>query len=178
MLRIAYDYKDKLNSEYSKAVVKERNKYYIANSYFEYSIELNSNNWDCIQMVSVDKDDNVLGYFKASVDRGSMSITSVCAINFTEKVNMVFSKDLYGFLTDLFVKFCFFKISWMVLVGNPAESMYDKIVSKYNGRIVGVRKQDVLLYTGERCDAKLYEIFRDDFLSSFGRRSVDKNETV
>lgn len=178
MLKLAYDYKDKLNHEYSKAVVKERNKYYIASSYFDYSIDLAPNNWDCIQMVSVDKGENVLGYFKSTVDRSSMSITSVCAINFTEKVNMVFSKDFYCFLKDLFVKFAFFKISWTVLVGNPAERIYDKMVKKYNGRIVGTRKQDALLYTGERCDVKLYELFREDFLSSLSGKSVDKNEAV
>lgn len=55
------------------------------------------------------------------------------------------------------------KIEFFVIVGNPVEKMYDRFVKKHGGRITGIRKKSVKIWTGEYCDEKLYEILKDDF---------------
>jgi hypothetical protein len=48
-------------------------------------------------------------------------------------------------------------------IGNPIEKQYDKIIFKYNGSIVGIRKKEVILIDGKYYDLKLYEIFKKDY---------------
>ena len=83
-------------------------------------------------------------------------------MNFYDK-NVTFSRDLYIFLTDLFNKFNFRKIEFTVVIGNPAEVMYDRIMDKYGGSIVGIKKLSTKLIDGKYYDVKMYEIFKDDF---------------
>lgn len=44
------------------------------------------------------------------------------------------------------------------LKGNPVELRYDKLIDKFNGRIVGIYKNHIRLVTGEICDKKIYEV--------------------
>jgi hypothetical protein len=117
-------------------------------------------------MVSIDKNDNVLGLFRAEINRVTDKISSLVIVSFCDKCNITFSKDLYQFLQDLFEKYNFRKIEFSVVIGNPIEKMYDKYIKKYGGRIVGIKKQSSKLQDGKYYDVKLYEIFRDKYLKS------------
>lgn len=114
-------------------------------------------------MVSVDKEDNIHGYVCAYIERECNKVCGLAAINFYD-LNFTFSKDFYIFLTDLFNKYKFNKIEWCVVIGNPAEKMYDRIVKKYGGNIVGVKHQSTILHDGILYDEKFYELFREDYL--------------
>ena len=46
--------------------------------------------------------------------------------------------------------------------------MYDKYIEKYNGRVVGYRKNEIMLSDGQYYDDKLYEITKEDYLKSKG----------
>jgi hypothetical protein len=50
-----------------------------------------------------------------------------------------------------------------VVVGNPAERLYDRVINKYGGRIVGIKEKSTKLIDGLYYDVKLYEIFKEDF---------------
>ena len=52
-------------------------------------------------------------------------------------------------------------MSFVCVVGNPAERLYDKVIEKYHGRVVGVKKQEALLQDGQFYDLKLYEIVKE-----------------
>ena len=69
-------------------------------------------------------------------------------------------------IDQMFTKFNFRKKSFFVIVGNPIEKTYDKFVSRYGGRIIGVKKQHVKLTDGKYYDKKMYEIFRDDYIKN------------
>ena len=124
-----------------------------------------------MQMVSVDKDDNVVGYLCAYLDRQANKVSGISAINFCD-LNMTFSKDFYIFLSDLFTKYKFNKIEWRVVVGNPAEKMYDKIIRKYGGNIIGVQHQSTMLQDRALCDEKFYELFREDYIRNVDKRNI------
>jgi len=163
VLKIAFPYQEQINRAWQSIAFNPKYQYYNASDWWSYTVEIANNSWETIQMVSVDKYDHVLGFLGVQVDRVPNKVSNVGVINFGE-VNLTFSKDFFQFLTELFTKHKFRKIEWYVVCGNPVEKMYDKIVQRYGGRIVGVRKQAVMIL-GELCDEKIYEIFRTDFES-------------
>lgn len=165
ILKIAYPYQDKLNKVWQSIVYQDKYKYYNNGNYWYYKIELNDSSWEKIQMVSVDKNDNIIGYLTASICRPCNLVSGIGAINFCD-LNLTFSKDFYTFLMELFTKHNFNKIEWSVVIGNPAEKMYDKIIDKYGGRVVGIRHESTVLQDGTYCDEKEYELFKRDYLKA------------
>lgn len=167
MLKLALVYKDKLLKEYQNIIYDDHFKYYNCSSYWEIP-KIDESTWNNIQLVSVDKNDNVIGYLTANIDRECNYINGLGIASFNG-LNITFSKDLYQFLIDLFLKYGFNKISFKVVLGNPAEKMYDKYIKKYGGRIIRVRLRHNRLQDGNFYDEKLYEIFKDDFLRHYKR---------
>jgi hypothetical protein len=163
MLQPAYLYKDILYKYKSKIAFDERYKFYEYDTYVDYDIITDRNSWECIQLVSVDNNDNIIGYFKADINRHVYYVCGLAIINFTPKTNLIFAKDLKQFFLDLFNKYNFNKITFRVVIGNPIEKMYDKLVSNYGGRIVGIYKNNTKLWDGKIYDVKLYEIMKEDF---------------
>ncbi|PYG88484.1 hypothetical protein LY28_01333 [Ruminiclostridium sufflavum DSM 19573] len=164
MLKLAFSYQEKLNHVWQSIAFKDKYQFYSGDIWWSYKVELDSSSWDNIQMVSVGNNDNILGYFGAHIDRQSNKVSSIGAINFGN-VNVTFSKDFYQFLYELFTKHKFRKIEWYVIVGNPAEKLYDRIISKYGGRVVGIKKEATMMADGTLRDEKEYEIFKCDFES-------------
>jgi hypothetical protein len=162
LLKLAYAYQEKLDKMWQSIVFTEKYQFYNYGTYWNYRIKVDDGSWDRIQMVSVDKNDNVLGYLSATCDRTANKISAVGAINFAG-VNLTFSKDFYDFLSSLFNKFGFRKIEWCVVIGNPAEKLYDKIIKKYGGRVVGVQHESTVVSDGTVCDVKEYELFKRDY---------------
>lgn len=94
---------------------------------------------------------------------------SLGVINFSDN-KIIFGMDLGQTLMDIFEKFKFRKLRFSVIVGNPIEKSYDKMVSKYGGRIVGTYYKEQKLIDGEIYDQKLYEILREDYMEAkYGR---------
>jgi hypothetical protein len=169
MLKLAYPYQDALNQVWQACVLQEKYQFYNPVNFWSYTIDLSNSSWDSIQMVSVDNDDGILGYFTAYIDRISRKVSNIGAINFGT-LSITFSKDFYQFLIELFTKHHFRKVEWNVVIGNPAERMYDKIVAKYGGRIVGVRRESTTTADGVLRDEKLYEIFQCDYFERQANR--------
>jgi len=162
LLKLAHTYKDKLQAKYSEVVFQEKYKFYNCSSYWDYEVKIADDSWNNIQFVSVDEKDNIRGYLVAHISRASDKVSGLGIINFYD-TNIIFSKDLYQFLKDLFEKFNLRKVEFTVVVGNPIEKMYDKYIEKYGGRIIGVSKEDSKLQDGKYYDLKYYEIFKDEY---------------
>ena len=67
------------------------------------------------------------------------------------------------FIVHLLKERRFYKMNWSVIVGNPAERMYDKFIAKHGGRVVGTYRRDTLLCDGEFYDRKAYELLSEEF---------------
>lgn len=167
MLKRAILYKDELNKKYIEALDNERNKYFYG-MYNNFSITVDESDWNSLQFVSVDKNNNIVGYIRGDIDRCVNYISSLAFINFTGQANVTFSKDCLKFFDLVFNTYKFNKIDWCVFVGNPAEKVYDKLIDKYGGRVVGTYKNDVYTYDKQLCDRKLYELMREDYLKNRG----------
>ncbi|WP_205126984.1 hypothetical protein [Oceanobacillus profundus] len=171
MLKPALLFKDQLESKFIETAYEEKYKYYVSNNYVDFELNLQRDSWTAIEFVSIDKDNNLLGFLGARIDRNSNSVSSLSVINFYD-VNYTFSKDFRQFLDDLLFKFNFNKIKFSVVVGNPAEKMYDKYVEHYGGRIVGIFKEHVVLTDNHYYDWKTYEVFRKDVLNKRDKKGV------
>jgi hypothetical protein len=66
----------------------------------------------------------------------------------------------------MFEKYRFNKLNFTVVRGNPIEKTYDKLIKRYNGRIVGIKEQETKLIDGKLYDMKEYEILASHY---FGR---------
>lgn len=164
MLKPAYYYKQQIQEEYKNIVGDSKYKFYFCCSYWGYEFgTFAETSWYDLEFVSLDESGNVIGFMRADIDRESNKIKSLGIINFKNKGNVTFSKDLHKFLFDLFNVHKFRKIEFSVIVGNPIEKMYDKYCLKYGGHIVGQYKGHVKLTDGNLYGYKLYEIFKEDF---------------
>lgn len=169
MLKLSYTYKEQLNNTYQEIVFQKKYRYYNYGSWWDYNIKVEDNSWDNISMISIDISNNILGYFNADINRSSNKVSSLGIMNFVDKNNIIFSKDMYKFIIDLFIKFNMRKIEFEVVIGNPIEKMYDKYVTKYGGKIIGISKEAIKLDDNCYYDVKHYEIFRKDFTRIFQR---------
>jgi hypothetical protein len=161
MLKFALDYAEELKRADRASWRDPKYKWYHLGGFNE-NIVVDENTWSRYQMVSVDKDNNVIGYLSADVDRSSDYLFRLRAINYTDKCNLVFAKDMYDFFRFVFVERGSRRMEWSVVVGNPIEKMYDKFCRKVNGNIVGICHKSVKLMDGQYADLKTYEVFGDD----------------
>ena len=157
MLQLAYQHQENLKKLFAEKMIEEKFKYYVAGWYVNYSIELDNNSWNNLEYVSIDKASKILGFLQAGIDRTSNRVSDLKIINFYD-TDMIFSRDFMRFLRMLFEELNFNKINFSVVVGNPAEKMYDKYIEKFGGRIVGIKKEHTRLLDGKLYDMKLYEI--------------------
>ena len=164
MLDFAIKYKEKLQEMFVNTWYKDKYKYYHFTTHCN-TPEFKDSTWDYHDYVSLDSQGNVIGNLYYRVDRVTENVSNLCIINFSDN-EVIFAKDLLQVIKDIFEKFNFNKLSFSVVVGNPAEKGYDKLIQKYNGRIVGIKEKETKLFDGKYYDVKLYEILRENYLRS------------
>jgi len=162
MLKYAIQYKDQLAEKFIEFITSEKSYWWNVGNFIEFENILCENTWDKLQMISVSNDE-VVGYIECGLDRCSNNAYHFSMINFTGKINPVFSKDMISFINKVLIELNFRKIRFSVVVGNPAEKIYDKFISRYGGRVVGFFKEDAILIDGVSHDVKHYEIMRTEY---------------
>lgn len=165
MLDIAIKHKDKLTERFRETWFQDKYKYWNCGNYFE-EISISDSTWADHQFVSLDSSGDVIGYIGYKIDRANDHVYSLNIINFTDN-KVSFGIDAGRALRNIFEKFHFRKLCFSVIVGNPIEKTYDKMIERYNGRISGYQKEHVRLIDGKFYDEKLYEILAKDY---FGRK--------
>lgn len=163
MLDIAINYKEQLAQKFRKVWFQEKYKFWNNCNYYEEQ-DISDSTWQKHQFVSLNSNGNVIGYIGYAIDRANEYAYSLNIINFTED-KLTFGMDVGKALTDIFERFHFRKLTFSVVIGNPIEKTYDKMIEKYGGRIVGYYKQHCKLIDGNFYDEKIYEIFSKDYFS-------------
>lgn len=159
---------DNFLDQMSKLVSKNKKKFYFIEEGDKINTEIPNVDvsidkaWNFIERMSLDKDNKVLGYFQADIKRPENYVENVLIINFGDS-NHIFSNDKKEFWTSLFDVYKFRKIKFNVIVGNPAESQFDKLIKKYDGRIVGILKDEILFDDGTYRDMKIYELYKNNY---------------
>lgn len=163
MLEPAIKYKEQLESIQYETWFNDKYKYWNNDVYYE-TLQIDTNTWNKHQFVSV-YNGEVIGYISYNVSRGDNSVYSLSIANFSDNI-IAFGKDLGQSLKDIFEKYKFRRLSFTVVVGNPIEKSYDKMIKKYGGRIVGTYKEAVKLIDGEYYDQKAYEILAKEYFET------------
>jgi hypothetical protein len=162
MLKVAYPYAAELGRWTCEHAFDEHYKFFHYNNWVAYEPKIDKDSWNSLEMVSIGPAGNIVGLFGADIDRTSNVVKSLRCLNMTGHKHPTFSRDMVEFLASLFFKYNFSKVCFTVAVGNPAESMYDKVIERFGGRIVGVKEAHIRLLDGTLRDEKIYEIMKRD----------------
>jgi hypothetical protein len=166
MLDYAYFHQGEL-FECLKKTVRDKNLYfYLMYPAKFFSFRIDENDRDSIQFVSLASNNKVIGFFAAYADNTNNLIYNMDFINFTGKINSVFSKDVKMFFDEIFINRNFRKINFYAIEKNPAVKMYRKLIKKLGGREAGILKENKKLTDGNYYDEVIFEVFKDDYLGS------------
>lgn len=171
MLDVAQKYKDQLNTLFYDIWYDLRYKYWNYGTYSDEYSPSNSN-YDRRDFVSIHENE-IIGYISYTIRRGVDIVDSLGILNFKlddPHASLLFGYDLRTALTDIFEKWNFRKITFTVVIGNPVEPKYTRLVKHLGGRIVGLYKEDTKLMDNTICDVQMYEILRSDYMK---RRKKD-----
>jgi hypothetical protein len=163
MLKQAILYEEKLKREYLEAICDDDQlKFYNSSSYRTFNFQVVDTDCWKIQLVSVDTNDNLIGYISADIDRDSRVVSSFGIMNFTKVINIIFSKDLMNFMKSLRDKCNASKFEFCAFAGGKPEQMYRRFINKYGGRVVGTYTSSSKLLDGKYYDLTLFEVMRKD----------------
>lgn len=161
MLEIAVKHQEQLMEKLRNTWFEEKYKFWNgSNCYEEWKLE--ENTWNAHQFVSIDSSGEVIEYIGYRIDRSSDNVHSLNIINFTDN-KATFGMDVGRAIADIFERFHFRKLSFLVIVGNPIEPTYDRLIERHGGRIVGYKRKEVRLIDGNFYDEKLYEILAEEY---------------
>ncbi len=139
-------------------------KYMFANDGYIDDYKPSDSTWNGHEFVSVDKENNLLGYIRYYINQRTNNCSGLCVTNFGDSIT--FARDLFKIIDDIFCKYKFNKLKYGVFIGNPIEKTYDKLTKKYGGRVIGIAEKDSKLLDGNYYDYKSYEIHREDYLKN------------
>ena len=156
MIDLAKKYEYELIKRYRDVLLSDRLFWFHERPYIKYDLEIMNDSWNHLQFVSIDQNGKVSGFLSGQLDRINNQVNNLLLLNF-EKPSMQFTIDCLRFVDQL-KNMGFVKIMFSVVVGNPAEKIYDAILEKLGGSHVGTFRKDVKLPDGNYYDRKFYEI--------------------
>jgi hypothetical protein len=111
----------------------------------------------------------IIGYINYGIKRSEHFANSLGIVHFggkDAKGGVVFGRDVMTALKDIFERYGFIKLQFTVVIGNPIEKTYDKLVKRYGGRVIGIYKNEIRLIDGKLYDVKDYEILAEEYFAS------------
>ena len=128
----------------------------------DVQLDIKDNNYELHQFASVDKYDNVIGYISYSIDWCAMSADRFGIISF-DRGNVLFAKDVYKAICDLFEKYHMNRVSWFAFADNPAIRGYRNFIKKHGGVECAYCRQVARLTDGKLHDSVEFEILASEF---------------
>lgn len=162
MLKPAQLYKDELQKKNIETWYDQRYLYYHSGTGADEILFAN-NNCEKHQFVSVDKNDNVIGYISYKIDWCALNADNFGIISY-DIGNVEFIKDCYRAVCDLFKKYHMNRIGWFAFADNPAVRGYRKFIKKHGGRECAYLRQICKLTDGKLHDAVEFEILAEEFI--------------
>ena len=162
MIKPAFLYKEQIEKMYANIWFEDKYKFYNYTPYWQ-NLNINDKTTDWHEFVSLNEKGEIIGLFSYYVYRDVSAARSFGAINFTDDM-VTFGRDLLQVIDEIFTKFNFNKLNFGVVIGNPIEKTYDRLCTKYGGRILCVEKDETRLQDNKLYDVKRYEIMRSEYL--------------
>jgi hypothetical protein len=161
VLALAIQYAQQLQECYQNTLTDDKFRYYM-HGIRRYFIPIEPDDAAKLQYVSLGAYGNVLGLFECTLNRNTRTAYEITAIRFTPGHDPEFAADMYRFVVDvIYQQYGMDRVLFNVVIGNKAEKLYDRIMERYGGRIVGTFTNEVRLYDGKLYDVKYYEMLRE-----------------
>lgn len=164
MLKAAQMYQNGLYEKFISTWYDMRYMYYSFGT-GDFAVQLDDNNINRHNFVSVNKNDEIIGYIQYYLDWTNMSVEGIMIVSF-DMGNPEFIRDVYKVIDDIFTKYNLNRLEFEAIVDNPATKSYKKYITKYGGVQSGYSRQAVRLNDGKLHDVVKFEILRDDYLST------------
>ena len=171
MLDLTLKHLDDFKKKHMQTWFNPKYIYYNYRSYYD-TPEVKDSTWACHDFVSLNKDGNIIGNIFYNIDRAKDDAYGLGIICYEDNANITFGRDVLQAIKDVFEKFNLHKLSCSVVIGNPIEKTYDKLIPRYGGRIVGIEKEEAKLVDGKYYDVKRYEILREDYMRTKESQNV------
>ena len=172
MLDLAINHIPDLQSKYAATLFDPRYKYYRRSPDVEYYIPITQDS-HVIQMVSLNEKREVTGYLATKINRMTQTAYDYEVMSFTPGRNRDLTPDMAEFDLFLFNELGVNRLVWSMVVDNPIEPFYDRLVDTCGVRIVGTFKNDVMLPDGKLYDLKFYELLKEDFFEAIKRNKIN-----
>lgn len=173
MLDLAYKYEDELKKLMLDTWYDEKYMFFHNCPYRDSFSLPHEGDWNGRYFVSKDSTGKIIGLISYELNRSYDLAMNFGAVNFTDN-KFTFGMDLAQVIDDIFCKFNIRKMEFNVVIGNPIEKSYDKMVKKYGGSITGIRHKHAKLIDGRYYDDKSYEIFREDYIAAKEKKHNEK----
>lgn len=162
MLKPAQLYEEELQTKITESWYKLENMYWNGGA-GDCQISLPDNNYDVHHFVSVDSDNNVIGYICYNVDWNALSADRFGMISFN-KNSIIFAKDVYQAVCDIFEKYHLNRMSWVSFTDNPAIRGYRNFIKKHGGVECAHYRQVARLIDGKLHDSVSFEILASEWI--------------
>jgi len=163
MIKNGYLYKESLAKLYTERWYDPHYKWWFSGS-AHWELELDSSDENRRHFVSINSKGEIIGHFSYRFDYESRNACNFGMILFDPKYKALFGRDILRHIDTLFNEWNCHSMVWQVIIGNPAEALYDKFIRHYGGRIVGTYKDDACIY-GKYYDTKAYQLLHSEYKS-------------
>ena len=161
MLKYAKLYENELKQLFTEIAFDFHYKYAFVNVYRD-ELKLPESTWEGHTFVSL-HEEKIIGYIRYTICRQAGIVSGFQILSFQKEFPYTFSKDVATAIDDIFNRYGFHKLNFGVVIGNPIEKCYDRLIKRAGGRIVGVQEKEVRLIDGKYYDYKLYEIMAANY---------------
>lgn len=115
------------------------------------------------QFVSVDQDNNIVGYIGYNYNNDARSAAQFGLCSFSD-YNQTFFNDVIIAIYEIFYKFGLNRIEFCAFSGNPAVKGYRAFLKRYGGREVCRLRNTCRLMDGQLHDTIIFEVLVEDLL--------------
>lgn len=137
------------------------------------------NNFFSDILLSVDKEDNIIGEISYDKNKTGEIATGLAIIKFVNDptANMIFGSDVLRTFRDFFESRGGGSIEFRGIPDNPAFAHYERIVERLGGRKVGVIERAAKLSDGKFYDEVLFQITKENYFAFKKKCSESKKHT-
>ena len=159
MLDFAINHSEQLKLVHRTFITKNLDhcKYYIYDNWISYDLEIENSNWNKLQLVSLNSNNEITGLITASYNRSVNNISNFSLISYQLTSNPILYRDVIKFIDEQF-KLGIININFSSVAGSPASHINSRLVQKYNGNKVGIYINNVKLIDGRLYNTNSFQI--------------------
>lgn len=173
MLAPAIVHEEELRARFQNRITDSDMRFYCFQSYVDYELTVDRNDWKRIQFVSVTRSSGVSAYFEARINRESLVVEDLLIASL-RATGLPFEAavDGFRFVAYLLEERGFRKVFFRFIRDNPFGPQYVRLVEELAGcgSVQGLLTEYVTLADGRAYDLVIVEIRKQPYLEWFHRR--------